>query len=566
MSKHTDIAIIGGVAAGPKTASVLARRLADERITVFQREKHISYGTCGMPYFASGDIDSFQDLIVTSYDIPRDPEFFRRTKGVEVVNETEVTSIDRESRTLTVTHLSDGSSDSYTYDTLVLATGATPVPPPFECDKADNIRSFTRPEDAIAFRKAAQTGQVGSAIIIGGGFIGCELAEACAGLWGIETTLIEMQPSLLPYVLDSEMARAAQNEMERQGVVVRLSSQVERVAAADDGAIVTLKQGETLSADFVFCCLGVRPEVSLAKACGLELGETGGILVDSHLRTSDPNIYAGGDCIESFNALTGRKMYIPMGSLANRHGRVIAENIAGNACEFPPATGAFLVKVFDRNVGAVGLSEMQAERDGVPHRAVWGTFADKPDYYPESKTLLAKLVYNPETMELLGLQAVGEGDICRRVDVASALLRQHAKIADLLDFEQGYAPPYSEAMDPLYHLACMALAQEEAQISFASPRISNADRANCQWLDVREDYEIDAIPAPFLDEAAIMRIPLNDLRERIGELDPGRPVVVICQRGPRSYQAARILKNNGFGAVDILGGGAEGAEWPKQEK
>lgn len=565
MSTHTNIAVIGGVAAGPKTAAVVARRLPDKTVTVFQREKYISYGTCGLPYFASGDIDSFQELIATSYDIPRDPEFFRRTKGVEVLNETEVTLIDPTTRTLTVKHLGDGSVEEYTYDTLVLATGAIPAPPPFPCETSENIRPFTRPDDAISFRKAAQTGQLGSAVIIGGGFIGCELAEACAGLWGIETTLVEMQSSLLPYVLDPEMARLAQNEMERQGVTVRLSSQVESVTADEDGTTVSLKGGETLMADFVFLCLGVTPEVSLAKQCGLKLGETGGILVDSHMRTSDPNIYAGGDCVESFNAVSGRKMYIPMGSLANRHGRVIAENIAGNESEFPAATGAFLVKVFERNVGAVGLSEAQAKRDNIPHRAVWGSFGDKPDYYPESSSLVAKLIYNPESLQLLGLQAVGEGDICRRIDVMSAMLRQRARIDDLLDFEQGYAPPYSEAMDPLYHLACMAQAQERAGIGFTTPQLAY-DGAAYQWLDVREDYEIETFPVPVPDGGELVKIPLNELREQLGQFDPGRPVVVVCQRGPRAYQAARILKNNGFGQVDVLGGGAEAADWPKQEK
>jgi NADPH-dependent 2,4-dienoyl-CoA reductase/sulfur reductase-like enzyme/rhodanese-related sulfurtransferase len=566
MTQHTDIAVIGGVAAGPKTAAVLARRLTDRKITIFQREKLISYGTCGLPYFASGDIDSFQELIATSYDTPRDTEFFRCTKGVEVLTETEVTRIDRESRTLTVNCLADGSRQSYTYGTLVLATGATPVPPPFACDTAGNIRSFTRPEDAISFRRAAQTGQIGSVIIIGGGFIGCELAEACAGLWGIETTLVEMQDSLLPYVLDPEMARLVQNEMERQQVAVRLSSQVEKVSAADDGAIVSLKGGETMTADFVFLCLGVRPEVTLAKECGLTLGQTGAILVDSHLRTSDPHIFAGGDCIESTNLISGRKMYLPMGSLANRQGRVIAENIAGNDCEFAAVTGAFLVKVFERNVGAVGLSEKLAARDNIPHRAVWGSFPDKPDYYPESKTIAVKIVYNPQSMQLLGLQAVGEGDVCRRVDVVSALLRQRARVADLLDFEHGYAPPYSEAMDPLYHLAAMIQAQERAGLVFTSPQFTTKPDDCFQWLDVREDFESEAIPIPSIDAHAVVRIPLNELREQLDRLDPRRPVIIVCQRGPRAYQAARLLRHNGFDEVCILGGGAEGADWPKQTK
>jgi rhodanese-related sulfurtransferase len=296
----------------------------------------------------------------------------------------------------------------------------------------------------------------------------------------------------------------------------------------------------------------------LAEGCGLDIGETGGIVVDGHLRTSDPHIYAGGDCIESENRVTGQKIYIPMGSLANRHGRIIAENIAGkNDAEFTGALGAVLIKVFDLNVGAVGISEQSAKKAGINAGMVWGTFSDKPDYYPESKAITLKLVYEADSGRILGLQAAGAGDVCRRVDSLSALMQSKATIEDLLTFEHGYAPPYAEALDPLHHLAAMAQAQRKGEAVFISPGDDfSAFGGDTIWLDVREPAEIEAEPWPHDNASGIMTaIPLNDLAGRLDELEKSSNFVIICKRGPRSYQASIILRRAGFENVKILSGG-----------
>ena len=282
------------------------------------------------------------------------------------------------------------------------------------------------------------------------------------------------------------------------------------------------------------------------------------------MQTSDPDIYAGGDCVEQRHQLTGKKVFMPMGSLANRHGRVIAENIAGNKIKFPGVVGSFLVKVFDVNVGATGLSEQAALNNGLKAAALWGAFPDKPDYYPESKTFTLKMVYENNGSRLLGLQAVGEGDICRRIDVFASFLQRHAVTDDLLDCEPGYAPPYAEALDPLYHLAAMAASRKRG-ISFLNPGLDfdnfmeHNDFSGVIALDVREPEEIETQPWKSLEKYKVqpVTIPLNDLKERLGELDRAKKVLIMCKRGPRSFQAAHILKQAGFEDVHIIGGGAQ---------
>jgi len=550
------VVIIGGVAAGPKSGTVLARRLPEAEIVLFQREKNISYGTCGLPYFASGDIGSFTELINTSYGTPRDSGFFKKTKGITVKPETEVISIDRSAKKVKVKDLKSGEVFEESYDKLVIATGANPVKAPFEIPESDRIEHFTRPEDAVNFRKKAETGQVGKAVVIGGGFIGCELAEAASSLWGIETVLIEKEDQLLPYVLDKEMSKIVEREMARQDVRVHLGTAVEKIKLSDDGNPIVRIEGENIETDYIFLCLGVRPEVSLANESGLDLGTTGGIKVNRHLQTSDSDIYAGGDCIESYNLISKQPLYIPMGSLANRHGRVIAENIAGGDETFNGVTGAFFVKVFDKNVGAVGLSETAAEDFGIETGTVWGSFPDKPDYYPEVKTLVLKLVYEKNTERLLGLQAVGNGDIFRRIDVMSTFLYDGKRIDDLFDFEHGYAPPYSEAMDPLHQLAGLAKAKTRGIDIASFDFVKNCDMI---WLDVREPEEIAVLPWPSDDGRVIKSITLNDLREHLDELDKEKQIYIVCRRGPRSYQAAVILRNAGFKKVAVLGGGTQAA-------
>jgi NADPH-dependent 2,4-dienoyl-CoA reductase/sulfur reductase-like enzyme/rhodanese-related sulfurtransferase len=561
-NKKSDFVIVGGVACGPKTAAVLARRLPNAKITLFEKGKYISYATCGLPYFASGDIDDFSQLNKTSYGINRDAGFFQCSKGFDVITNAEVVKIDRRQKSVTVRMAKDGQEFKHGYDKLVLATGGVSKKPPFPVAESPLIKPFIRPDDALHFRSMAQQGKIGQAVIIGGGMIGCELAEAMRGLWGIEATLIEKENQLLPYALDSEMAAIAQREMQRNGVNIMTGSGAARIDIDNDGKpIVQLESGEQLSSDIVFLCLGISPEVSLAKECGLAIGKTGAIEVDSFMRTSDPDIYAGGDCVESVHQIKKRKIYLPMGSIANRHGRVIAENLAGNPTEFPGVLGAFLLKVFDINVGSVGLSEEAAKDSSLEPKNIWGTFADKPDYYPESKVMTVKMTYQRrnDKLALLGIQAAGKGDVSRIVDVFSVFLQRESAVKDLFDYEHGYAPPYSEALDPLHHLAGMAMAQGKG-LKILGPNVESISADNIPiWLDVREIEEVESEKWPLPKSGELINIPLGDLINSLGKLDRTKEVIVICRRGPRAYQASIILKKAGFEKVSIVGGGVQAA-------
>jgi NADPH-dependent 2,4-dienoyl-CoA reductase/sulfur reductase-like enzyme/rhodanese-related sulfurtransferase len=551
---HSDFVIIGGVACGPKTASVLARRLPGASITLFQREKLASYATCGMPYYASGDIESFDALAQTSYDVIRDSGFFKTTKGFDLMVEHEVAGIDRKDKIVTVKSLTDNRVFEYGYGKLVIATGSTPNNPMFPVAASSKIRQFTRPDDALQFRESAQTGQVEKAVVVGAGFIGCEVAEATAGLWGIETILVEREQQVLPYSLDAEMAAIVEREFNRQDVKVITGASVEGIELNVDGnPVVSITGQDPIDCDYVFLCMGVRPASELARGCGLVTGESGGIVVDSRMQTSDQDIYAGGDCVENTNLITGKPMYLPMGSVANRHGRVIAENLSGHFTDFPGVVGAFLVKVFDINVGSVGLSRVAAETAGIETESVWGSFPDKPDYYPEYRTFSVKMVYRPDG-RLVGLQAAGKGDICRRIDVFSAMLTKRSTLNDLLEFEHGYAPPYSEAIDPLHHLASLAVAGKRG-VNIVGPDLYS--KRQVTFLDVREDEEMKGEPWPAGMNQELVKIPLNELRNRCDELDSGKKIYLVCRRGPRSYQAAHILREAGFKDVHIIGGGIQ---------
>ncbi|MCK5619192.1 MAG: FAD-dependent oxidoreductase [Candidatus Krumholzibacteria bacterium] len=563
-AQKSDFVIIGGVAAGPKTAATLARRVPNASITLFQREEHLSYATCGFPFFASGEVNSFEELLKTSFGVVRDAEFFRNVKGFSAITSAEVTRIDRKKKTITAKLLETGETVEHGYGRLVIATGATPTRAPMPVPDSSRVRPFTRPADVIDFRQSAQRGEIESAVIVGGGFIGVELCEAVKDMWGIEATLFEKQSQLLPYMLDKEMAAIVQRSMVSEGVdVVTDADVVEIQLDAEGKPVVSVRGRKPLSTDYVFLCLGVQPEVSLARDCGLDIGETGGIRVDQFLRTNDADIFAGGDCIESRHAITGKPCYLSMGSLANRHGRVIAENLAGGTTVYPGVLGAFVLRAFEIHIGGVGLSEQPARDAGFQVRSVWGSFSDRPDYNPEVKTLSLKMLYEEGTNRLLGLQAVGKGDICRRVDVFSSLLRRGALVDDLFDFEHGYAPPFAEALDPLHHMAGIAAAGQR-NVTFVSPDIVSVSIGKDDvLLDVRETEEANAelLPIPLSETSEkIVVIPLTELRDRVGELDRDRRVLVICRRGMRAYHAALILQAAGFERIEILAAGLL-AQW-----
>jgi NADPH-dependent 2,4-dienoyl-CoA reductase/sulfur reductase-like enzyme/rhodanese-related sulfurtransferase len=549
----SDIVIIGGVACGCKTAASLARKMPQAKITLFQKEKYLSYATCGLPYLAGGDVENFQQLISTPYNVVRDENYFANSKGVKAMTETEVLSIDRENKSVEIKDLKSGEIKTHGYNKLVLATGARPNGLPLDdLPETSRISTFTRPDDAFKFRQMAQSGQIGSAIIIGGGYIGCKVAEACASLWGIEATLIEKENQVFPWSLDFEMARKAEKEMKTKGVDVNTGKTVTKVEGNDEnGIMVTLDDSTIFKADCLYICSGLKANTELAVKAKLEVGTTGGLLVNEYMQTSDPDIYAGGDCVEQKHRVSGQPVYISMGSLANRHGIIIADHISGGSLAWPGTLGTFMVRVFDLNAGSVGLSQAAAEKAGLDVIAVWGTFADKPDYYPESNLMSLKMIVNKKDNSLVGFQGVGPGDVARLVDVFSVYMQNGCKLEDILHFEHGYAPQYSEAISPLHHLASLAGTIEQGFEQLNPANLPPKDD-DTFFLDVREGFEIEAMPFPAEN---VVNIPLNDLKANLDKLDKNKRILIICSRGPRAYQAAHFLKNAGFERFAYFGGG-----------
>lgn len=557
----SDFVIVGGIAAGPKTAATIVRRLPAAKVTLFQREDLLSYATCGLPFLASGELEGFRELTLTPYGVPRDADFFARSRGFQAVTGALVTDIDRERKVVRVRIEKAGRELEHGYGKLVLAMGAVPRKPDFPVETGERVRFFHAPDDAIAFRRCAERGEIEEVVIIGGGMIGCELAEACGSLWGIGVTLLERENQLLPWVLDPEMARMVERDLARRGVRIVAECNVVRVEAGGERICVVMHEESSLSADFAFLALGLAPHTELARKCGLALGQSGGIRVTRRMQTSDPHIYAAGDCVETLHRITERPFFLSMGSLANRHGRVVAENLAGNDAQFAGTHGTFFLKLYETNIAAVGLSQREAERADFRARAVWGTFPDKPDYRLDVKTFVLKMIYAADDMRLLGLQAFGEGDVYRPVDVFSSFLQRGALVHDLLDFEHGYHPAVSEPLDPLHHMAAMAIAQERG-LSFLSPSFDPANQEPCDIvvLDVREREEAGKAPLPsriIESGAKAVHLPLGELSLARHELDKEKMIVIMCKRGSRSYQAALSLMASGFPRVAVLAGGLE---------
>jgi len=566
MASPLRILVLGASAAGLKAACRARRLLPDAEITVLDRREVVSFGACGLPYFLAGEIDRLDALRETGYGAVRDAEFFRRVKGVDLRTGWRVLALDRDEKAVTVERadsevVGEGSQRTMLlYDKLVYALGARPWAPD-GVQLGPAVTALSVPEEAATLRAGLQSGAVGSCVILGGGFVGVETAVALVDLWGCEVTILEATDRLLPELLDPDMSDLVRARLERAGVNVRtgvtVTSAVSAGEDAGDGtprAVVTTAAEERLTADRAVVALGTRPRTELARAAGLAVGELGGLVVDANLATSDPDVLAAGDCLEVVHHVSGKVCRVPLGSLANRQGRVVGDGLAGLDSDFPAVVGSAAVKVLDLGVAATGLSEAAAREAGFAVAVVQGAFHDRTHFYPERENVFLKLVYEAGSERLLGLQAVGPGDVVKRVDVFAALLRADADLQELLDTEWCYAPPYNAPLDPLQGLA--AAARNVHQLAAGQVPVSAAAGAagDHVLLDVRTaaEFAAQAPPAP----AGAVNIPLEELRERVGEVPTGRPILVLCARGPRSFEAARILHRHGHADVVYLAGGA----------
>jgi NADPH-dependent 2,4-dienoyl-CoA reductase/sulfur reductase-like enzyme/rhodanese-related sulfurtransferase len=544
-----QIVAVGANAAGLRAAARAKRLLPDAAVTVIDRGKFISYGACGMPYLVSGDIETADKLRETAYGVIRDPDFFRKAKGIEVITQTEVERIDRESRRVLCKSILTGETKVYPYDKLILATGAKPIVPSGIPLDNPRISTFKLLEDGIALRKALQTGKIKKAGLVGAGPIGCELAEAFMAMWGAKAILFDAAPTILPAMLDPEMAHLVETYLKGEGVEIHTDCPLMGIVESEEGVTIKTPKGD-FEVDHVVIAIGVQPNSTLAADCGLKIGKTGGIVVNERMTTSDPNIFAAGDCVELKHLVSGRPIALPLGSLANREGRVIGSNLGGGDERFGPVVGSAAVKIFDMNVSSTGLTKKAAVEAGFAVGAAWGSFTDRADYYPGFENLHLKLVYDRNTKKLLGLQGYSKGEIVKRVDVFASLLKHGGTLEDLLDTEFAYAPPYAPAVDPLYSIACTARNELLEGIQSLPP---NADLTDRFIVDVRRAREASDRPLP---EKETKNMPFEEFRVNCDQVPKDKDVVCLCSKGVRSSEAVRILKEKGCADVKYVGGGS----------
>ncbi|NLY38856.1 MAG: FAD-dependent oxidoreductase [Firmicutes bacterium] len=535
------VVIVGGVAGGASTAARLRRLDETAQIILLERGDHISYANCGLPYYIGEAIKERDALFVMT------PEKFRAWFNVEVRVRHEVTAIDRASQKVLVVDHRTGEEYSEQYDYLVLSPGAEPLRPPLPGIDHGAIFTLRSVADTDRIYAYIRDRRPQTAVVIGGGFIGLEMAENLHGR-GLAVTVVEMAPQLLPPA-DPEIAALVQNYLRAMGVALRLGDGVKQFHAAENGAVdVELQSGARLPADLVLLAIGVRPEVKLAREAGLEVGR--GIKVNEYLQSSDPCIYALGDAIELPHLVTGEPAVIPLAGPANKQGRIVANNIAGRKDSYRGTQGTAVLKIFAMTVSLTGANERMLQQAGIDYRTCIVHPQSHAGYYPGSSQMTLKLIFNHEG-KILGAQAAGFSGVDKRIDVIAAAMRAGCSVYDLQELELAYAPPFSTAKDPVNIAGFVAANTLNGDlVTVESAELLQGLPPAVQLLDVREAEEY---ALGYIDGAVNM--PLGELRQRCGELDPEREVIVYCSVGLRSYLAARILMQNGFKRVRTLNGG-----------
>ncbi|MGB3909363.1 MAG: FAD-dependent oxidoreductase [Pseudolysinimonas sp.] len=528
------ILIVGGVAGGMSAATRLRRLIEDAEIVVFERGGHVSFANCGLPYYLGGVIDDRASLLLQT------PESLRSRFELDVRVRHEVIAIDRAARTVRVRDLEHGTESDEHYDALILSPGANPVRP--EIPGAERMLTL-RDIDDVDAAMSALSGAPRTALVLGGGFIGLEMTENLLHR-GIAVTLVERNPQVLT-PLDPEMAEPVAARLRAAGVDLRLGAEV--VALGADTAIFA--DGDTVAADIVIAAIGVRPETTLAVRAGLALGPRGGISVDDQLRTNDPAIYAIGDAVEKVDSLSGEQRLVPLAGLANRHGRLVADVIAGKPVVVRDALGTAVVGVLDLTIAVTGWNEKQLRAAGREIRVIHTHPASHTGYYPGAQPMALKLLVDARTDEILGAQGVGGDGVDKRIDVIATAMAGRLTASDLADLELAYAPQYSSAKDPVNMLGYVALnALEGLTPAIQWHELADELEAGATLIDVRSpgEYRGGAIPGS-------LNIPLDDIRERIAEIPAGR-LIVHCKVGQRGHTAVRLLSQLGREAVNLDGG------------
>ena len=535
------VVIVGGVAGGA-TAAARIRRLDEQaEIVIFERTGFISYANCGLPYFIGDVISDPDDLTLQS------PEgFFRRFRIVAKIHH-EVISINSDKKTVMVKNLETGSVFEETYDKLLLSPGAKPIMPKLDVEM-DNVFSLCTVEDTFRIKSYIKKYRPQSVILAGGGFISLELAENLCNL-GIDVTIIQSGNQLMaPF--DTDMSAFIHNELRRQGIKLVFGNKVEKITA-ENNATVVLDSGCTLQADMVVVAIGVVPDTSLAKSAGLELGIRDSIVVNDKMETSIQDIYAVGDAVQIKNFVTKQEDLIALAGPANKQGRIAADNICGLNSRYTGSQGSSVIKIFDLTAATTGISEKKARNLGLETDSVILSPASHAGYYPGAMVMTMKVVFEKGTYRLLGAQIIGYDGVDKRIDVLATAIRAGMKATELKELDLAYAPPYSSAKDPVNMAGFMieniengVLKQWHVEDIEKLPRDGSATLLDTRTVGEFQRGHIDGF----------FNIPVDELRERLDEIDINKPVYVICQSGLRSYISCRILEGNGFTAYNFAGG------------
>ena len=538
--------IIGGVAGGASCAARVRRLDGEREIIILERGEYISYANCGLPYHVSGVIRNRSSLLLMT------PEMMYDRFRIDVRVRHEVISIDRQAKTVSVRNLATGQSYDERYDDLVIATGSSPLRPAIPGIDSDRIRTLWTVPDTDKIRSLISEQGVKTAAVIGGGFIGLEMAENLRHA-GLQVSLIEAAEQVMA-PLDYEMAQLLHENIRDNGVSLYLSDGVERFE--DDGSkvTVTLRSGKTVEAELVILSIGVRPNSQLAKAAGLEVNPRGGIITDDHMRTNDPSIYAVGDAVEVEDFILKQRTMIPLAGPANKQGRIAADNIAGGNAAYKGTQGSSVAKVFDLTAASTGLNEKALNRQGLTKGKDYLTLIitqnSHAGYYPGAVPLTVKLLFSPDGKKIFGAQIVGLEGADKRIDTLGVAIRLGAGISDLKGLEFAYAPPYSSAKDPVNMAGYVAENILRGMVSIGEWNEPDTS-PDAILLDVREEAEVMAYAIP-----GAVNIPLGRLRDRLEELDKTKKIIVFCAVGVRAYNGARILMQHGFENVKVYPGGA----------
>ena len=535
--------IIGGVAGGA-TAAARARRLNENaEIVLFERGEYISFANCGLPYYIGDVIKERDSLLVTTV------EEFKKRYAIDIRIFSEVIAIDRKLREVVVKNTETGETYRESYDKIILSPGAEPFKPPIDGIDLENIYNLRNIPDSDRIKKFVDEKKPQSAVIVGGGFIGLEMAENLA-IRGVKTTIVEKLEQVMP-LLDFEMASFMSAHLKEKGVDCVLGDGIKSFSKGGDGLVLKTENGKTLTCDMAILSIGVKPENRLAREAGLDIGRRGGIKVSATMQTSDPDIYAVGDAVEVTDYVTGFTTMTALAGPANKQGRVAADNVMGRRSIFRGTMGTSVVQMFDMTVASTGASERFLIDHDIPYLVSYTHSGSHASYYPGAEMMAIKLFFSPSSGKVLGAQIIGKEGVDKRIDVIATAIHGSMTVYDLEELELAYAPPYSSAKDPV-NIA-----------GFVAANILKGDVKNVNWnemidMDPENDILVDLRNADELKEAGkingALHIPLPELRNRLTELDPGKQYILFCAIGLRGYVGYRLLAQKGFTAKNLSGG------------